>query len=373
MASPSTKAKISASGRISRVDTTYAFIISKKYGPVFVNSSTVIELDEEEANSNVTTDLTQLLRVDDVVHFKAVKNYGPRDCPWLAVSLRRSRQQENTNTLTPANLVNEKGVVVDVQDRSLFIWSATYGEVFCPLGVHLNSLKASCQYQENDQIFAKSMKDYFNANETVIFSAVRQAEENNCMYVATSVRKQIEQQVATLDNGDCRQDIGTIMKLNPHFGFIMSESLGTLFFSLSNCVVSSANETLLDLFCPNDTVKFNAMRQPEVNGCSWRALNVTKLEVPPSDEEFWQQTVTEQMYGGPAPLLPPPPPETAEKACQTHTPAESLLLRAISTDTKFHETLQKQFPHLMKMIDKSLDCLSVSFQHCLLSMQLQKP
>ncbi|KFD50903.1 hypothetical protein M514_08216 [Trichuris suis] len=362
MASPSTKAKISASGRVSRVDTTYAFITSKKYGPVFVNSSTIIELDEdeEEPNGNLATDLTQLLHVDDVVHFKAVKNYGPRDCPWLAVSLRRSRQQENMNTSTPVSLVNEKGVVVDVQDKSLFIWSATYGEIFCPLGVHLNSLKASCQFQDNDQIYAKSMKDYFKANETVIFSAVRQTEENNCTYVATSVRKQIEQQVTTLDNGDCRQDIGTIMKLNPHFGFIMSESLGTLFFSLSNCVVNSPNETLLDLFRPNDTVKFNAMRQPEVNGCSWRALNVTRLEVPPSDEEFWQQTATEQMYAGPAPLLPTPlPPETAEKACQTHTPAESLLLRAISTDTKFHETLHKQFPHLMKMIDKSLNCLFV--------------
>uniref|UniRef100_A0A5S6QYZ8 Uncharacterized protein n=1 Tax=Trichuris muris TaxID=70415 RepID=A0A5S6QYZ8_TRIMR len=361
MTSVSSKAKISASGRVCRVDPTYAFITSKKYGSIYVNSATEIELDEdEEVNGNLAADLTQILHVDDVVHFKAVKNYGPRDCPWLAVSLRRSRRQEGATS--PPNLVNEKGVVVDVQDKNLFIWSATYGEIFYPLGVHLQSLKTSSQCQDGDQIYAKSMKDYFKANETVTFSATRQAEENNCMYLATSVRKQTEQ-APTMDDTDCQQDIGTIFKLNPHFGFIMSESLGTLFFSLSNCFVSSTEETLLDLFRLNDTVKFNAMRQPEVNGCSWRALNVTRLDIPPSDEEFCQQAITEQMYPGPAPLLSPPlptAPETAEKASQTHTPAESLLLRAISTDRKFHETLQKQFPHLMKMIDKSLTCLLVS-------------
>ncbi|KRZ15664.1 Reticulon-3, partial [Trichinella zimbabwensis] len=360
MSAGTSQKKISGSGVVCRVEESFAFISSKRYGSIYVPSSVmVVEGDDNQGNSSK-------LRVDDVVHFKAINQFGPKDCQWMAVSLKKSAKQALANSSLPSTISNQIGLIVDIYDKTLFIYNETYGEIYYPFGAHLAYLQ-ELKMGSEEVGYVSFMETFYN-NQTVLFNAVRQTEVNDCAYVATAVWPANEQITGEMN---VMSEVGNIVKLSSHYGYISSESLGQVFFSISNCENYTSPElTLFDLFEVNDLVHFNPMKQPEVNGCKWRALNVMKFKFAAEENEMWNSVIQDyqfqkhQFSNSNAAVLVDvenlkPPKTTVDKACQTVTPPEMFLLKAVTADPTFYMELYRNFPHLMKFIDKA--CLSQVF------------
>ncbi|KRX60879.1 Protein spitz [Trichinella sp. T9] len=359
MSASTSQNKISGSGIVCRVEESFAFISSKRYGSIYVPGSVmIVEGDDSHGDSAISSKL----RVDDVVHFKAINQFGPKDCQWMAVSLKKSAKQALANSSLPSIISNQIGLIVDIHDRTMFIYNETYGEIYYPLGAHLAYLQ-ELKMGSEEVVYASFMETFYN-NQTVLFNAVRQTEVNDCAYVATAVWPANEQITGEMN---VMSEIGNIVKLSSHYGYILSESLGQVFFSISNCENYTSPElTLFDLFEVNDLVHFNPMKQPEMNGCNWRALNVMKFQFAAEENPLWDNVVQNYQFENDQFSISnsnatvrvdvensKPPKTTVDKACQTVTPPEMFLLKAVTADPTFYMELHRNFPHLMKFIDKA--------------------
>ncbi|KRZ37742.1 Reticulon-3, partial [Trichinella pseudospiralis] len=343
MSAGTSQKKISGSGVVCRVEESFAFISSKRYGSIYVPGSVMVVQGDDNQGDSLE------LRVDDVVHFKAINQFGPKDCQWMAVSLKKSAKQALANSSLPSTISNEIGLIVDIHDKTLFIYNETYGEIYYPFGAHLAYLQKL--KMGNEEVGYVSFMQTFCNNQTVLFNAVRQTEVNDCAYVATAVWPANEQ---ITDEMNVMSEIGNIVKLSSHYGYILSESLGQVFFSISNCDNYSSPElTLFDLFEVNDLVHFNPMKQPEVNGCNWRALNVMKFKFTDDENARWDSVIqdyqfqNDQFFNSNAAVLVDvenlkPPKTTADKACQTITPPEMFLLKAVTADPTFYMEFDAQ-------------------------------
>ncbi|KRX91738.1 Reticulon-3, partial [Trichinella pseudospiralis] len=342
MSAGTSQKKISGSGVVCRVEESFAFISSKRYGSIYVPGSVMVVQGDDNQGDSLE------LRVDDVVHFKAINQFGPKDCQWMAVSLKKSAKQALANSSLPSTISNQIGLIVDIHDKTLFIYNETYGEIYYPFGAHLAYLQKL--KMGNEEVGYVSFMQTFCNNQTVLFNAVRQTEVNDCAYVATAVWPANEQ---ITDEMNVMSEIGSIVKLSSHYGYILSESLGQVFFSISNCDNYSSPElTLFDLFEVNDLVHFNPMKQPEVNGCNWRALNVMKFNFTDDENARWDSVIqdyqfqNDQFSNSNAAVLVDvenlkPPKTTADKACQTITPPEMFLLKAVTADPTFYMELYR--------------------------------
>ncbi|KRX77219.1 Reticulon-3, partial [Trichinella sp. T6] len=359
MSASTSQNKISGSGIVCRVEESFAFISSKRYGSIYVPGSVMIA---EGDDSHGDLAISSKLRVDDVVHFKAINQFGPKDCQWMAVSLKKSAKQALANSSLPSIISNQIGLIVDIHDRTMFIYNETYGEIYYPLGAHLAYLQ-ELKMGSEEVVYASFMETFYN-NQTVLFNAIRQTEVNDCAYVATAVWPANEQITGEMN---VMSEIGNIVKLSSHYGYILSESLGQVFFSISNCENYTSPElTLFDLFEVNDLVHFNPMKQPEMNGCNWRALNVMKFQFAAEENPLWDNVVQDYQFENDQFSISnsnatvrvdvensKPPKTTVDKACQTVTPPEMFLLKAVTADPTFYMELHRNFPHLMKFIDKA--------------------
>lgn len=171
--------KISGSARVTRVCAKFAYIISEKYGSIFVLPNTFVH--EENENENNTIDLSQVLRVDEVVHFVAVPQNGPNNCHWIATKINKSANSvvERVETRIspivdePDIIENVRGTVTEVYEKYGFIWSDKYGRIYLPLNAcFVNADVGASEFQK--------LSDCFLTGDIVVFTAERQPEVNGC-------------------------------------------------------------------------------------------------------------------------------------------------------------------------------------------------
>ncbi|VDP07863.1 unnamed protein product [Soboliphyme baturini] len=377
--------KISGTGRVVRVCPTYAFLSSDRYGSIYVNQTVRYGQHQTEGGDQQRAEnidhknfaLDRYFCVDDVVHFKAIEQ---RVVIQKKSESSLSACKFDQQSPLPKAVHNENGIVVEVSDKCVFIWSERLGEVFYPIGARFaaaahkpSSETQSCSSSLSVVLTSTGgigLTEQFMPNDMVAFDAYRQLQSNNCSYLATSVRKMSAARSAYVDK-TLGFRCGLISKVSPHFGYIYSEQLGSVFFSLSNSVAADQADVgnLCDLFDVGDSVRFIPMEQPEINGCSWRALKVMKMSaadlaqlsaeaaVNLDDRDFASCNPSDSSSR----VVERRPKnqvnsccQFANKACQTLTPPEALLLKAVTKDVNFYNELCAKFPYLMRYIDKSL-------------------
>lgn len=399
----STTDRISASGRVVRVAPKYVYIHSEQYGSVFAYPAAYFNCLPDPPTTN---NLTEVLRVDDVVHFVAVPQYGQNDCRWIAIKITKRQPNPSAkddygkidpkNMGLPETIRNVRGTIIELHDRNGFIYSDRYGKIYFPMAAAAESNELH------------PLNTLFEAGDWVLFDAQRQPCKNDCRYVALRVQLltqdlQTEEapaapvpQKVKRENGDSSKksldmekptsatqleiEEGEIARLFPQYGFIRSDSLGAVYFTLAHFESETFVNSLLEALSIGDRVQFIKMPQPEKNGCQYRGLKVKKVEpdlITPlarlvddsctteepesepvfvcevavqTDQSLWNTFLATQATA--SYRRRDHRPETSEATCQTRMPPEALLLKAVKEDEELKAILRERFPHLMKFVEK---------------------
>jgi len=249
----------------------------------------------------------------------------------------------------------------------------------------------------------------FEAGEWVLFDAQRQPCKNDCRYMATHVQK-LPYEYAEMESrkspdfskemskkngiGDLTKkklddeqnstalayEEGEIARLFTQYGFIRSETLGTVYFTLAHFESETYITNLSEILSVGDRVRFLPMSQPEKNGCRWRGLKVQRLDfdsITPlaqlvdqecsieengdrilcevsvqTDQSLWNTFLATQASSTYR-RRENRTVKTENAACQTRMPPEALLLKAVKEDDELKAILKERFPHLMQFVEKT--------------------
>ncbi|EYC18738.1 hypothetical protein Y032_0026g1340 [Ancylostoma ceylanicum] len=253
--------KLSTTGRLSRVETKFAFI-ETSHGSAFCPLAAAIPANEHVPNFSMR------YGVGDMVHVIMIAQEGKNGCKWRAVKVRlmvkpsengcrEGTSQEASGTpLTSKNNIytNQVVVVTNVCETLAFGVNDTHGSVFIP--------GAAFSAQEVTRLNA-----YLNIGDELLVSMRPQTDVNGCKFIATSatkLKKSCEPQIT---------GCGKIVSLTDTCAMVWSPVCGEIKCSLLSWIGGDGGtdaEWLTDLLNIGDSVLFTATKR---NGSDeWKTI-----------------------------------------------------------------------------------------------------
>ncbi|CAJ0602399.1 unnamed protein product [Cylicocyclus nassatus] len=256
--------KLTTSGRLSRVETKFAFI-ETSLGSVFCPLAAAIPANEHVPN------FSNRYAVGDMVHITMVPQEGKNGCKWRAVKVRpMAKQAENASgQVTPTDsskaqrasktniLTNQVVTVTNVCETLAYGVNDTHGSVFIP-GAAFSSQEVT------------RLNSYLSIGDELLVSMRAQGDVNGCKFIATS---------ATKLKKSCDPQItgsGKIVSLTESCASIWSSVCGEIKCSLLSWVGGDGGkdaEWLTDILNVGDAVLFTAVKRGEDD--QWKVVKWT--------------------------------------------------------------------------------------------------
>ncbi|KHJ97520.1 hypothetical protein OESDEN_02508 [Oesophagostomum dentatum] len=253
--------KLTTTGRLSRVETKFAFI-DTSHGCVFCPLSAAIPPSEHVPNFSIR------YAVGDLVHVIMVPQEGKNGCKWRAVKVRPVAKQaenscgESTTQEVPATssglknnvLCNQTVTVTNVCETLAFGISSAHGSVFIP-GAAFSSEEVT------------RLNAYLNIGDELLVSMRAQNDVNGCKFIATSATKLkrcSEPQIT---------GCGKIISLTDTCAMVWSPVCGELRCTLLSWAGGDGGtdaEWLTDLLKIGDDVLFTAVKRGEED--NWKVV-----------------------------------------------------------------------------------------------------
>lgn len=175
--------KVTVTGRISRVETKFAYINTSR-GSVFCPLAAAIPPTDNVPNFSIR------YGVGDLVHVTMVPQDGKNGCYWRAVKVRRVNKVKDTTTVrsavahaTPGTnepkndvITNKSAIITNVSETLAYGHSDKLGSIFIP-GAAFSSEEVT------------RLNSYLNLGDEVIVSIRPQTDVNGCKWIAVSATK----------------------------------------------------------------------------------------------------------------------------------------------------------------------------------------
>uniref|UniRef100_A0A914VJU6 DUF7930 domain-containing protein n=1 Tax=Plectus sambesii TaxID=2011161 RepID=A0A914VJU6_9BILA len=285
------KREVTSTGRITRVQTKFAYLTSKSLGCVFVPPCAALPSECADA------DMNKYYKTGDIVHFTAIPQAGKNDCAWVAtkvaVSTNSEAYQGGEDPDKPTIITDQLGVVMSVNDTFGFLWSDEYGQVFLPGGAYQPLPDEPPRLSVN-----------LSPNDVLVFTARKQSEQNGCCWLALSAAKYNPQadyhaplggELAQMPAFDTRQPVcegyAVIQLVGPTAAVAFCEEQGTTIY----CPVLTwtggerdqpGADSLLEVLVQGDRIHFAAIQleteasrqwECQLRATRWGPTNVPKV------------------------------------------------------------------------------------------------